>query len=452
MPSTKLSKPYDLSGRNSLYPSSPSFFRTRIARFLGIGLLLLFCAVFTHHVLAPKNLVYGLMIDAGSTGSRIHTYTFRKHTDSPLQLLHEDFHALKPGLSSYAGDPTAAAKSLLPLLERARSRVPSSVRQNTPVVLRATAGLRLTGPEASSAILTSVRNTLKSSGFRFDSDEWAEILAGNDEGIYSWITVNHLLGRGQKDSVGTLEMGGGSAQIAFVPRDSQSINAVGNCSLPAENVPFGGADVKLYTTSHLEFGLQKARALALTAFEKEGVLDANPCVNNGEKIQVKVPFDKNDKQVQLSGQGNFQKCKEMLDRFVARPAMNDKCECDYCTYHGAPQPPAIDEYVAIAFYRERTVLLGMPDQIVPGDIVKKGEEICSMSVGDVKKSFPDVRNGDPTDLCLDLSYISLHLQKGHGIAPDSQAKIMVMEKINSFELGWCLGAMQQTMSKLGLDK
>lgn len=39
----------------------------------------------------------------------------------------------KPGLSSYASDPEAAAESLLSLLKEAENVVPRNLRSNTPV-------------------------------------------------------------------------------------------------------------------------------------------------------------------------------------------------------------------------------------------------------------------------------------------------------------------------------
>ena len=66
---------------------------------------------------------YVVMIDAGSTGSRVHVYEFNTCVKPP-QLLSEEFEMLKPGLSSFDTDTVGAAKSLDPLLEVALKKVP----------------------------------------------------------------------------------------------------------------------------------------------------------------------------------------------------------------------------------------------------------------------------------------------------------------------------------------
>lgn len=94
------------------------------------------CAVNAH--------TYGVMLDAGSTGSRIHVYKFAVCQDGQLaSLVDEVFEHTKPGLSHYAAEPHEAARSLNPLLYLATKSVPVDLHNCTPVMLRATAGLRL---------------------------------------------------------------------------------------------------------------------------------------------------------------------------------------------------------------------------------------------------------------------------------------------------------------------
>jgi len=74
---------------------------------------------------------YGIMLDAGSTGSRIHVYRFLPpSTPGGLpEPVDEVFEQIKPGLSAYANDPHKAAASLQPLIRRALEAVPASRTQ-----------------------------------------------------------------------------------------------------------------------------------------------------------------------------------------------------------------------------------------------------------------------------------------------------------------------------------
>lgn len=401
-----------------------------------LGLVLLYMA---HNLLLRSDMKYGLMFDAGSTGSRMHTFAFRETADGRLKLASEDFYALKPGLSSYVDDPLAAAKSLEPLLKRAREIVPENKRDDTPVFLRATAGLRAVGVHKAEQILDEVRTYLGKSGFRFDGRLSARVLDGSDEGVYTWITVNYLMGRSPENTVGTLEMGGGSSQAAFVSRE------IGECAPDTIRQEYSGRPVSLYAKSDLGFGLQKGRATALKHFESKNTLRSNPCFNSGAPLQVKVPFE--ERTVGVDGGGNFAQCRRSIEEGVIVPRTNLSCSC-VCGYDGAKRPKPIGEYVAIAFYIERTVGIGLPTPIRVEDIRRKGEEICAMSVKEVQEKYPTVANGEATDLCMDLAFIIEHLEHGHGITEQAGTLLHVKDKIDGYELGWSLGAMFYEMSKM----
>src|SRR4051812_6361920 len=94
---------------------------------------------------------YALIIDAGSTGSRIHVYRFNNCGSTP-ELEDEGFFQTEPkkggsGLSSFKDDHEGAAKSLDVLMEEAMKRVPENMKACTPIAVKATAGLRLLGEE-----------------------------------------------------------------------------------------------------------------------------------------------------------------------------------------------------------------------------------------------------------------------------------------------------------------
>lgn len=133
-----------------------------------------------------------------------------------MDLRSEVFHALKPGLSSFADDPEAGAESLTPLMEIAMSTVPESKRSITPVNLKATAGLRMLRTDQQQALLSAVENKLKSYPFLYDPSDAVEIMEGTNEGKFAWVTVNYLLKTVALSFDRTcvvLDLGGGSTQV-----------------------------------------------------------------------------------------------------------------------------------------------------------------------------------------------------------------------------------------------
>lgn len=242
---------------------------------------------------------WGIIFDAGSTGSRVHIYRFRLDDALPApQLEDEIFVEVKPGLSAFVPQgvghdansrnigagaplgmgPDAAAESLRPLMELCVEQIPASAHKNTPISLRATAGLRLLGTEASEAILASIRVLFASYPFPFAHAD-VEVMGGSEEGVFAWLTVNYLTGmlREQKASrddpkhangpaprdhpptAAILDLGGASTQIVFEP-DFDSWSAL----QPAQQsnlytLPYGENKYFLYETSYLGYGLMEAR-------------------------------------------------------------------------------------------------------------------------------------------------------------------------------------------------
>jgi len=135
------------------------------------------------------------VIDAGSTGTRVLAFQFHETiSDRNLKLRDEIFVEVKPGLSAYAEDPAGAAKSVETLLQKAREFIPREAWATTPIALKATAGLRLLPKEKADGILEAVEAVVGSSGFAATKDS-VGIMDGVDEGIFSWFTVNFLLGK-----------------------------------------------------------------------------------------------------------------------------------------------------------------------------------------------------------------------------------------------------------------
>lgn len=437
-----------------------------------------------------KKLEYVSMIDAGSTGSRIHVYTFDT-CYSPPKLLDEQFKMLNPGLSSFDTDTVGAANSLDPLLKVALDTIPKKKRGCSPVALKATAGLRLLGEEKSSAILSQVRKHLeKDYPFPVVSGDGVSIMDGSDEGVYAWITANFLLGNiGSKDKSRTaavFDLGGGSTQIVFEPTDGEKM-------IDGEHkytISFGGRDFTLYQYSHLGYGLMEGRAkvnglvvklllekdgskLGLTPLSESEIDDANtleakvtlkhPCLPPGVTAKnVKVQTD--DKKTYLV---NFiSMSKDENDpiaasastqcRFLTETVLNkDKqCESGSCSFNGIYQPslrhqfPASSDMFVFSYFYDRLQPIGIPQSFTLKEMSDITQLVCSgSSIWNeffVQKSTIQKLEDEPL-WCLDLSFMTSLLHSGYDIPLDRELR--TAKTIAGNELGWCLGASLPLLDK-----
>lgn len=282
---------------------------------------------------------YALMIDAGSTGSRIHIYKFN-NCGASASYEYEVFKQVHPGLSHYEGKPQEAAESLDTLLDEAVKVVPSNLQKCTPVAVKATAGLRLLGVEQSEVILEAVRRRLHDHyPFSLQDKDGVVIMDGKDEGVYAWITANYLLNTIRADTpAGTtpyavLDLGGASTQIVFEPTFDMS--KPDNTLEEGEHkydLKFGQKDYVLYQHSYLGYGLMKARGSVhklvefTSSFQKPGKdgTIANPCLAKGTSRLVTIKDDRTNEErnVTMSGEdiGSFEACNRVIELVMAKDA------------------------------------------------------------------------------------------------------------------------------------
>jgi apyrase len=212
---------------------------------------------------------YACVFDAGSTGSRIHVYEFLYTGVGHIQLKDELFEKVGPGLSAYANDPKAGARSLIPLLESATKKVPKRLQQATMVHLGATAGLRMLPGNKSEALLQAVRELLPNYRFSFNRHH-IYIMSGMREGEYAWVALNYLigkLGRPPSSTVGVIDLGGGSVQMMRALQETSSSKTFpeGYTVSSEGGAQWGGGYYyDLYVHSFLGWGLMAGRMAVLS--------------------------------------------------------------------------------------------------------------------------------------------------------------------------------------------
>lgn len=170
----------NLFARNSSSKHSKSSLLIFALISMSFGLLLCYLLVFGRSSRNSVKRKYGIVIDGGSTGTRIHVIEYRVENGIAVYDFGKDGLASKrvnPGLSAFAEDSDGAGSSLKELLEFGKGKIPKELWGQTEIRLMATAGLRLLESELQDRIMESCRRVLRSSVFKF-RDEWASIITG----------------------------------------------------------------------------------------------------------------------------------------------------------------------------------------------------------------------------------------------------------------------------------
>uniref|UniRef100_A0A336M055 CSON009347 protein n=1 Tax=Culicoides sonorensis TaxID=179676 RepID=A0A336M055_CULSO len=370
-----------------------------------------------------KTKQYAVVIDAGSTGTRVLAFEFHLgYLDGRLVLDKELFKQLKPGLSSFATDHSKAVVQIESLLEEAKKFVPQSKWGITPIVLKATAGLRLLGPEEANNLLEIARKVLSESGFH-TNEESVSIMDGTDEGLFSWFTVNFLSGRlSTSNTIAALDLGGGSTQVTYTLTDEKDLSETKEY---IHTINVLKRTMNVYTHSYLGLGLMATRnAIFTDTLKKNETVVYSECVNpiiknrswiyGGAEYQINGKANPSAKTPQV----DFDKCFEKVKHYVKKMAV--------------PKPPSLNKHQigAFSYYYDRAIETGLVDAITGGETTIKNfhnqaREACASP------------NTEQPFMCLDLTFITTLLEYGFGLR--QQTVLQLYKKLDGHEISWALG-------------
>ncbi|KAM1065485.1 hypothetical protein ACFX2B_020789 [Malus domestica] len=396
---------------------------------------------------------YGIVIDGGSTGSRIHVFGYGDDGGNGAVL---DFGKdglasmrVNPGLSAYAEDPESAGGSLRELVEFGKGRVPKEHWAETEIRLMATAGLRLLDLGVQNRILNSCRKVLRGSGFKF-RDEWASVITGSDEGLYAWVVANHALGTLGGDpmqTTGIIELGGASAQVTFVSSEP----------VPPEfsrAVKFGNVTYNLYSHSFLHFGQNVAYDSL-----KEGIvsgdfdsaaeslqerMSSDPCTPKGyshkmqsSKLSPSSLVGKNRHLSALQSRGNFSECRSAAKIMLQKG--KEKCSYQHCDIGSTFIPKLRGKILATENFFYTSKFFGLAPKALLSDLMIAGQQFCGEDWSKIKKRWPTLDEEALLHYCFSSAYAVALLHDSLGLALDDE-RIGFANQVGSIPLDWALGA------------
>nr|XP_033797782.1 ectonucleoside triphosphate diphosphohydrolase 1 isoform X2 [Geotrypetes seraphini] len=407
----------------------------------------------------PKNMKYGIVLDAGSSHTSVYVYNWpaEKENDTGVVQQVEVCKVDGPGISSYSKDVEKAGLSLQDCMNTAKQVIPKKEHRDTPVYLGATAGMRLLSLDnnkIADKVLLSVEKSLRLYPFDFQG---CRIITGQEEGAYGWISINYMLGNFKQSSSwmpfqqtstetsGALDLGGASTQITFEPTDS--IN-----ESPENFMLFRlyGKTYNVYTHSFLCYGKDQALRLRLANDVKNAGSTnlQNPCFNPGYVKNMSAvdlygsPCTAKYKLfsssfILITGTGDYHQCQQNLQD------MFNKTECPYsrCSFNRIFQPELSGNFGAFSAFYFVMNFLNLTSEKDLSKVKETLKEFCSESWQQVKEKFPDIKEKYLSEYCFSGTYILTLLEMGYGFTSENWGNINFLRKIKGSDAAWTLGYM-----------
>lgn len=389
-----------------------------------------------------KDRKYAVIIDAGSSGSRVQVYSWldsdaarsRSGADpSRLPRVEKGTESgdgwmkkIKPGISTFGDDPEHVGKEhMKKLLKHAKTVVPQSQYAQTPVYLLATAGMRLLPETDQRAVMAAAcAYTKEHSEFVVgDCNDHFQVISGETEGLFGWSAINYLLGGfdephdGLHHTYGFLDMGGASAQIAFAPNPVEAEKHADDLTLLRLRSLSGEArEWRVFVTTWLGFGANEARRRYVASLESLSSSNKyiDPCLPKdfSETVDGK----------QLEGTGSLQQCLTLMEPLLDK---NTPCPDPPCLFAGVHVPGIdfdINHFIGISeYYYSAQDIFGLGGAYDYHTLSNAVAEHCSRSwtgiLDDLEhKKFPEgVKQGKLESVCFKAAWIMSVLHDGIGI-------------------------------------
>ncbi|KAM4647847.1 ectonucleoside triphosphate diphosphohydrolase 8-like isoform 2-T2 [Amazona ochrocephala] len=352
----------------------------------------------------PARNKYGLVFDAGSTHTALYIYRWPADKENGTGIVSqvEACTAAGPGISSYADDPAGAGASLKPCLDKAMEIIPAEQQRETPTYLGATAGMRLLREQNSTKAQQVFAQVAKTIGEYPVEFRGAQVLTGNEEGSFGWISVNFLLETLVKCSltgtwthppaeavVGALDLGGASTQITFLP--GTTIEDISTGAL----FRLYGANYSIYTHSYLCYGQKQALKMLMASLHQASpstVQISHPCYPRGYQENITMA--------------------ELYD--------------SPCAFSGL--------YHSLHFLN---LTGGQPLSLVNATI----RQFCTSTWEKVQQEFPTTSRTQLRDACAASTYTLTLLLQGFRFNHTTWLNIRFARQVTGVDLGWTLGYM-----------
>jgi hypothetical protein len=369
--------------------------------------LSIFVAAFFTTTAIANETSYSIIVDAGSSGSRLHI--FQNNTQTTLPNIAEIFSEnVATPLASFASHPQDAGHSLKPILDDALNYFTNNHITSHPIKIHVlgTAGMRLLDKRTQREIYRNVKSYIRTYYSSQLVINETRTITGKEEGLFDWLDINYLSNHfaNQTDTVGSLDVGGASTQIAFATYDTSK-------AIDETRITINNKNYIVFIKSFLGLGQDQARDCMNTSSL------AGACYPLNYTLNEKIP-----------GNYSLLTCTSNYGEVISGYHVNNEIlpidpAQKFIAYSGA--------FYAFNFFdADKT-----PNQSF---FESQITQVCAKTWEQMKSDYLTTSETYLSTECANATYIDdlffnyYHLQNG---------QLIVLKEINSKKIDWALGAM-----------
>ena len=359
---------------------------------------------------------YAVVVDCGSSGSRPFIYEYNDKNEFP-EISYIDNKKFDIKLADAANDDSVIPDLVDGIYTFAKKKIDKDDREDTKIYFYATGGMRLLPEDQQEKILSDLKDELEKETKFIVKKKNLKVISGNDEGRFLWLSLNQLLTNFEgSDSVGALDYGGASAQIAFETKNP----ILSSSDEDYVNVAIKDRTYSLFSHSFLGLGLAEAdKALkdALISKNKSEQTIVNPCYFEG--------YQENYNNKTIIGKTDYNKCNSLVQE-VLIPSIKEITIPQYSK--------SINKFYAVGNFVDFAEFAGMPEDVHTSDILAYSKEVCKLTYDEALAKT----TSDTPLFCYSGVFQYNMLTQGYGFTDE---QFIVTKKIDKVKISWTLGAL-----------
>ena len=396
--------------------------------------------------------VYGVIIDAGSSFTRLQTYQWDADDEQQLPLpVGEPGESATPLHLAYY-QPEIVEQIFSQIMPAAVNAVPEELQPSTTVYCFGTAGMRGITEDERKAVINATETYLRQNyKFRIAEDS-VDTLTPQEEGLYVWLAVNLVKDNFDdgKTTVPVAEMGGMSTCVVFETAATDEKYAKN-----MYQVAIFGKTFRVFCYSYEQLGIDEGEENYTNSIAQvvgRSMIDA-PCYPKEYEASIQY--------LDINGTGNYDECYKGLSESTLVGA--DGCGGAFCGFERLAMPNSLSgqNLHGVATFADPVRVFSLTMNL--DENIKFAKEFCSQTIGELQEKY-DANVSDVHELaryCLKMAYTNNFLVRGLGIAETEDVeRIWAGDIVNmssgenvSVEVGWAYGAiLTRTSASLVIDQ